>query len=95
MLKIVKAELPQCNVLILKGEILMENEAELKRKVYDLAEMSDLPIVLDMRNVDFMDSAGLGTLVNMMYDFINRGRPLKIHRPNPMLETLINGFIHH
>jgi len=94
MLKIITAELPECNVLILRGEILMDNEKEFRDKVYDLYSKSDLPIVIDMKNVDFVDSAGLGTLINMMYDFIRRGRPLKIHRPSPMVESLIDSFIH-
>jgi len=56
-------ELDSCTVIRLKGVLNFENCTELKRVIEYLVENSKLKIVLDLSELKFVDSAGLGTVV--------------------------------
>jgi anti-sigma B factor antagonist len=53
-------------VLTLKGKLDMANAAELKNEVKKQFDRQQRRIHLNMRDVDFINSSGLGTLVSMM-----------------------------
>lgn len=53
-------------ILTLKGKLDMANASELKEAVKKQFDQQQRRIHLNMRDVDFINSSGLGTLVSMM-----------------------------
>jgi anti-sigma B factor antagonist len=51
------------NVLALRGEIDVYTAPLLRQAILDLIEEGKLRVVIDMQQVDFLDSTGLGVLV--------------------------------
>jgi anti-sigma B factor antagonist len=51
------------NVIALRGEIDVYTAPLLRQKIVDLVDDGSLNIVVDMEKVDFLDSTGLGVLV--------------------------------
>ena len=51
--------------VIIKGEIEIIHIKELKEKLTSLAEKNNKDIELDLSDVEYMDSSGVGTLLNV------------------------------
>src|SRR5947208_10948470 len=51
------------SVIALRGEIDVYTAPLLRQKIVDLVDAGSLNIVVDMEKVDFLDSTGLGVLV--------------------------------
>ena len=52
------------NILELKGRITMGDEVTaFRQKLKDLATIADGKVILNMQNVDYIDSTGLGAIV--------------------------------
>lgn len=50
----------------LEGEISFTTSAELKKTIHDFIKPSDSAVIINMSKVDFVDSAGLGTLISIL-----------------------------
>ena len=62
-------------VLSLKGKLDLANAADLKDKVKALLEQQKNQIHLNMKDVDFINSSGLGALVSLMKEVrVTKGR---------------------
>jgi len=55
-----------CAVLRITGEIDVSTAPELRQQIINLADNGTLHIVADLRDVDFLDSTGLGALVGSL-----------------------------
>lgn len=53
-------------VVSVAGEIDVYTAPQLRVKLVDLVDAGDRHLVVDMRNVDFLDSTGLGVLVGTL-----------------------------
>ena len=63
------------NILQLKGRLDLSNAGELKETVTTLLGQDKNLMHFNMREVDFINSSGLGALVSMMKDIrLNKGR---------------------
>jgi anti-anti-sigma factor len=71
------------------GRITLNTNAALEDAVRDLIAQGG-PIVLDMANVDYIDSAGLGTLVSVYMHARRANCPLKIANPKQRIRDLFN-----
>jgi anti-sigma B factor antagonist len=63
---------PQGKITIGEGDLVMRNE------IIKLLEENKKNLVLDLSNVSYMDSAGVGELVSVFTSVKNRGGELKI-----------------
>lgn len=50
-------------ILSVSGEVDLYNVSELKRALFELTEGNFTNVVVDMKNVNYMDSSGIGALV--------------------------------
>jgi len=67
------------NVLAVGGRIVLgEQSNSLREKVKSLLEAGKKKIVLDLANVTYIDSAGLGTLVATLHSARSQGATLKL-----------------
>jgi anti-sigma B factor antagonist len=65
-------------VLSLRGEIDVYTAPRMRQAIVDLVDAGSLNIVVDMQNVDFLDSTGLGVLVEGLKRVRTRGGNLSI-----------------
>lgn len=69
------AEKGNFQILSLKGKLDLANAADLKEKVKGLLEHQKTQIHLNMKDVDFINSSGLGALVSIMKEVrVTKGR---------------------
>jgi anti-sigma B factor antagonist len=83
-------EVDGVSVLALDGRIVLGEESNaLREKVKSLIAEGKKKIVLNMNNVTFIDSAGLGTLVALHHSAKTNGAQLKLcHLGNKFKEVL-------
>ena len=66
-------------VLVLEGRIVLgEESSSFREKVKGLLAAGKKEIVLDLANVSYIDSAGLGTLVAAFHSARSQGSTLKL-----------------
>jgi anti-sigma B factor antagonist len=66
------------SVLTLRGEIDVYTAPRMRQAIVDLVDAGSLNIVVDMGSVDFLDSTGLGVLVEGLKRVRTRGGTLAI-----------------
>jgi len=65
-------------VLTVRGEIDVYTAPRLRQSIVDLVEAGAVNLVIDMEKVDFLDSTGLGVLVEGLKRVRTRGGDLSI-----------------
>jgi anti-sigma B factor antagonist len=65
-------------VLTLRGEIDVYTAPRMRQAIVDLVDAGSLNVVIDMEKVDFLDSTGLGVLVEGLKRVKTRGGNLSI-----------------
>jgi anti-sigma B factor antagonist len=53
-------------IVYLQGEVDLASAPQLRRGVYDLIDQGSQRIAIDLTDVDFMDSTGLGVLIGAL-----------------------------
>ena len=89
-LKMTQREVDGVVVVALDGRIVLGEESNaLREKVKSLIAAGKKKVVLNMNNVTFIDSAGLGTLVAAHHSAKTQGASLKLcHLGNKFQEVL-------
>ncbi len=59
----VTKETNQCSILV-KGEVSFKDAINLKECIFGLADDGHKKIVVNLRNITFLDSSGIGILLN-------------------------------
>jgi anti-sigma B factor antagonist len=78
-LKITTHEVDGVTVVALDGNVVLgEETSSLREKMKSLLDEGKKKLVLDMKNVTFIDSAGLGALVGVHHSAKTRGASLKL-----------------
>jgi anti-sigma B factor antagonist len=76
-------------VVALKGNLMGEPDTtEVRDKVYSLLQDDVKKIVLDLSNVKWVNSSGLGTLIAAMTSVKNKGGDLRLANVTEKLESL-------
>ena len=71
-------------VLRLDGRLVLEEgEAPFRASIDHLAREGRLHVVVDLRRVSYIDSAGLGAMVSRYVSLRRKGGDLKLVRPTP------------
>ena len=80
----------QTKVLELSGKITIgEGDVKLRQLVADVLESGSRQIVLDMKNVKYVDSSGIGELVSSYTTITNRGGQMRLCRLNSKIYGLL------
>ncbi len=89
-LQMVERETGGVTVLALSGRVTLGDEsAQLRNKIKDTLAQGKTRLVLDMGDVSYIDSAGLGTLVSGFTSAQNHGASLKLaHLTKKLSEQL-------
>jgi anti-sigma B factor antagonist len=76
--------------IFLEGRVDITNSSELKDMLYDLKEKGLKKIVLDMTELEYIDSSGLGRIFYFFSDFKKAGGNLEIHNvKNPNVKKVV------
>ncbi len=91
-MKIVKQALDHSVVLLeITGEVTLGESAEVLslelRQI--LEDPSVVGVVLNLENINYVDSTGLGELVGYLGRFADKGKRLKLVRPNSVVRRLL------
>lgn len=78
------------NALVLQGELNMENVRDFRKCAEAFLDTSNLPLVLDVNGIEFVDSTGLGAIINLVFEARRRGKKLFVLRPSLMLQVLLD-----
>lgn len=78
---------PRCTVLTLKGALTLSHIFDLQAKLH--AVDADL-LVLDCTALDYIDSAGLGVIVNAYVSQSNKGRKIALVGVSDRVWTLFS-----
>ena len=78
-------------VLTLAGRITLGDESShMRNGIKDLLEQGKKKLVLDLGDVSYIDSAGLGTLVAAFTSARNRGADIKLANITEKLDELLS-----
>ena len=77
-------------VAMLSGEIDHHHAREIRESV-DFAVREQLPpvVVLDFRNVTFMDSSGIGLIIGRAHLLEETGGTLEVHNPSAQIRKVM------
>lgn len=70
------------NVVTLEGELDMDGVGGLGRSLGDLIDTGSGEVVIDLSALTFIDSSGLGALVDTQKRLLERGRRLDLRAPS-------------
>jgi anti-sigma B factor antagonist len=65
-------------VAALSGEVDVSNATELRARISELTAEEGGGLALDLTAVDYLDSSGLGMLLNVASTFADRGKELRL-----------------
>lgn len=69
-------------VLSLKGRLTVGESSAIRQRINDCAAIGRVNIILDLSDIDYVDSTGLGTLVICFTTLKKQGGALKLVNPN-------------
>jgi anti-sigma B factor antagonist len=77
-------------ILDVEGKILLgEGDVQLKRKIDELIERSETKLLLNLANVPYMDSGGLGEIVRSYTTVRRSGGDLKLLNATKRISDLL------
>ncbi|MEU1586910.1 STAS domain-containing protein [Micromonospora sp. NPDC005710] len=79
-----------CTVLEVRGELDMATSPELREGLQRLVDAGDRQVVVDLAEVGFMDSSGLGALVVMFKAWRNAGGRLCLAAVQPAVRSVLS-----
>ncbi len=84
----IKESNAQVNVIV-NGDIEMMTIKEFKEKLFDLGQNVDKDVELDLSNVDYIDSSGVGVLISLMKLQKKKGKNLKISKVSSQVMNVL------
>ncbi|MGA7155771.1 MAG: STAS domain-containing protein [Acidobacteriaceae bacterium] len=78
---------PRCTILTLKGALTLNHIFEFQTHIHEVD--ADL-LVIDCTDLDYMDSAGLGVIVNAYVSQSNKGRKIAVVGVSERVWALFN-----
>jgi anti-anti-sigma factor len=80
---------PDCTVVWVRGELDIESKASLAATVARAAQLDDLPILVDLSGVTFMDASVVGAIVGSRDQLRSRGQSLEVRAPSPTARSVL------
>jgi anti-sigma B factor antagonist len=75
-------------IISMSGRFDAIGSREFKKIISRLMEMGNLRIVLDMAQVNFVDSSGMGTLIGTLRGIVKEGGEMRIAGLTPEVHTI-------
>jgi len=89
-MKITERRSGDVTILDVEGKILLgEGDVQLRHKVVELIERGESKLVLNLANVPYMDSGGLGEIVRTYSTTTNKGGKLKLLNATKRINDLL------
>jgi anti-sigma B factor antagonist len=77
-------------VLLVRGTVkLGESAQQFAAEMNDIFETSNGGVVIDVGQIDYLDSTGIGELVGHLQKFSQAGRKIALLKPHRRLESLL------
>lgn len=76
-------------VVRLDGRLDLVSAGEAKQRLVEAVDGGQRRLVVDMANVDFVDSSGLGAIVGVLKAARQAGGDLRIARPTSQLRSIL------
>lgn len=77
-------------VVFLENRLDASTAPEFKNFINDLTKKQYINLVVDLANVQFIDSSGLGVLVTALRSVSQQGGDIKISGPTPEVQSLFS-----
>ncbi len=75
--------------IVVQGDIEMMTIKEFKEKLFDIGQNIDKNVILDLSNVDYIDSSGVGVLISLMKLQKKKSKLLKISKVSPNVMNVL------
>jgi anti-sigma B factor antagonist len=72
------------------GDIESSTLGEIRERVNALSLSADKDIVVDMKNVDYIDSSGIGMLIKLHKEQKNKGQKVKVINTNSRVSEILS-----
>ncbi len=76
--------------VLIKGDIDIESAEILKKEIYNLLDEKGQYLMLNLKEVNYIDSTGIGILTNMLKDLRLNNRELVLLNPKESVAKLFN-----
>jgi anti-sigma B factor antagonist len=76
-------------IVVIDGEIEFATAPKLRATLVDLAQADGAAVVLDLRDVSFLDSAGISLLIQAKKRLANGGGTLALRAPRPNVRRVL------
>jgi anti-sigma B factor antagonist len=76
--------------IYLQGKIDTANSKQIRQNIIDCIDSNTATLLFDLREVTFIDSSGLGSLVFLLKQMRARGGNVIIYRPNDQVKMLLD-----
>ena len=74
---------------VISGDIEMMIIKEFKTRLLDIGNNTDKDIDIDLSNVDYIDSSGIGVLITLLKLQKGKGKELKINKISPRVMDIL------
>ncbi len=75
--------------IVINGDIEMMSIKDFKQKLLDVGQNRDVDIDLDLSNVDYIDSSGVGVLISLLKLQKEKGKILNISKVSPKVLNVL------
>ena len=76
-------------ILELDGELTLYEAPALKKKLISLLEQGKIKVAINLANVDYIDSSGLGILISGLTNVKKKNGSLKLYNTSESVRTLL------
>lgn len=78
-------------IIRLKGEADIYTVSQLKSKFHEITELVDKqPILIDLAELEYIDSTGLGALIGLLKRAKEKGGSVKLLNPQPYIKKILS-----
>jgi anti-sigma B factor antagonist len=88
MLSISSKKINDINVISINGRIVYETEKDFKKYISNFIDQGEIKIVLDCNNLSYVNSAGLGLLINLHKSAKSQGGAINLTNLNSDITEL-------
>ncbi len=91
MIRLDTRELQEGITLVsVEGRVIYETEREFQEMIYGLIKSGKVNIVLDMAGLSYINSSGLGLIINLLKQAQSVGGDMKLARLQPDIHNLFS-----
>src|SRR5688572_3830690 len=75
-------------LIIIKGSIDLYSSLDLKELIDEMNFEQPLKLIFDLKDVDYIDSSGIGTMIKVLNQIKNQDSSLALARLRPMIQRI-------